>query len=45
MENQQSQMENEELINWHRPEVRILTINKETSIVQNGSTPPLVDQE
>ena len=45
MENQQPQNENKELISWHKPEVQILTISEDTSLVNSSNTPILVDKE
>jgi len=45
MENLQVQEETTKLIQWNKHEVRILPINQETSFIDNGSTPLLVEQE
>ena len=45
MENQNEIQEVKKLISWYKPEVRILTISEDTALVNNGSTPNLVDQE
>ena len=45
MKNQQAQKEIIKLIRWNKPEVRVLTINQDTSLVNSNANPILVDQE
>ena len=45
MEKQHVREEITKLIQWNRPEVRILTINLDTEEIKAGSGPDLLDKE